>query len=253
MPDITEVVPENLLEPPFISVLVPAFNEAAELPRLLNSVQASFADLGRSDFEVVVCDNNSSDGTADIARQHGARVVFEGHNQISRARNTAAEAARGQWFIFIDADSVLPPELLSATLAAVASNRVIGGGARVAFDRQAIPAYIRLGLGLWNGLSRLMSWAAGSYIFCTRQAFVEAGRFDERLYASEEIALSRRLKRVARKERKQFRILLRTPVITSARKADQYSFAQTISQVLTCAWPGSLRRRDRCGFWYRRE
>ena len=44
--------------------------------------------------EVVVCDNNSTDRTAEIARAAGARVVFEPFNQIARARNTGARGLR---------------------------------------------------------------------------------------------------------------------------------------------------------------
>lgn len=252
MPDTKIVVPDTNSQSPFISVLVPAFNEAAELPRMLTSVQEAFAAIGRTDFEVVVCDNNSSDATADIASAQGARVVFETHNQIARARNAAAKAARGEWFKFIDADSVLSPELLTATLSDIQSGKSLGGGARVAFDRDSIPLYIRAGLASWNSLSRSLRWAAGAYIYCSRPAFESTGGFDERVYASEEIGFSRKLKRLARKERKQFHILQKTPILTSARKADQFTFGQTVLQVLRCAWPGSLRRRDRCGFWYRR-
>ena len=55
--------------------------------------------------ELIVCDNNSTDRTAEIARNAGARVVFEPVNQIARARNRGAAAATGDWLIFVDADS----------------------------------------------------------------------------------------------------------------------------------------------------
>lgn len=213
----------------------------------------AFKDARRTDFEIIVCDNNSTDATSSVARQLGARVVFEEHNQISRARNRAAEAALGEWFIFIDADSILPSRLLAESLSAIATGGIIGGGAKVALDSKDVPAYIHMGLALWNTLSRVMRWAAGSYIFCSREAFSASGGFDENLYASEEITFSRALKRLARRQGKRFLILRKSPVITSARKARHYSFAQTIWQVLVCAWPGSLRRRDRCGFWYQRS
>ena len=54
---------------------------------------------------MLVCDNNSTDHTGEIAEAAGARVVFEKHNQISRARNAPGNAAKGEWIIFIDADS----------------------------------------------------------------------------------------------------------------------------------------------------
>ena len=91
---------------PSISVLIPAFNEEALIAKTIESVQKSFAEVGHERFEIIVCDNNSTDRTADVARAKGARVVFEPHNQIARARNTAARHAIHEWLIFLDADKV---------------------------------------------------------------------------------------------------------------------------------------------------
>src|SRR5260370_18430269 len=85
-----------------ISVIVPAFNEVKLIAATLRSIRAAtaaFASLGW-DSELIVCDNNSSDGTADLARTEGATVVFEPINQIARARNRGAAAATGQWLLF---------------------------------------------------------------------------------------------------------------------------------------------------------
>src|SRR5438876_11028275 len=70
----------------------------------MRSAMEAFAERGWP-AELIVCDNNSDDRTAQIARAAGARVVFEPVNQIARARNTGAAHAAGEWLIFIDADS----------------------------------------------------------------------------------------------------------------------------------------------------
>src|SRR5436189_280616 len=88
---------------PKVSVLIPAYNEEAFLARVIESVHHSFAATPDHSYEIIVCDNASTDKTAEIAAAHGARVVFEPHNQIAKARNTAAKAARGTWLIFLDA------------------------------------------------------------------------------------------------------------------------------------------------------
>ena len=90
-----------------ISVVVPAFNEEKLLGKSLAAIRSAcsaFTDLGW-DWEIVVCDNNSTDRTSEIARETGATVIFEPINQISRARNRGASAATGDWLIFVDADS----------------------------------------------------------------------------------------------------------------------------------------------------
>ena len=78
-----------------LSVIVPAYNEAKWIQRCLSSVFAALqanAHPGLSS-EVIVVDNNSTDGTGELARTAGARVVFEPINQIARARNAGAASA----------------------------------------------------------------------------------------------------------------------------------------------------------------
>src|SRR5688572_28136620 len=97
---------------PDVSVLIPAYNEQAFIGRVIESVHQSFASIPERSYEIIVCDNNSTDRTAELAAANGAKVVFEPHNQIARARNAAARAANGNWFIFLDADTLLNPQLL---------------------------------------------------------------------------------------------------------------------------------------------
>src|SRR5258707_934644 len=119
---------------PRISVLIPAFNEEAHLPRTLASVRESFEAVGETSYEIVVCDNNSTDATTSIAERLGARVVFEPHNQIARARNTAAERAQGEWLIFLDADTLLNAAVLRETLRLFEAGGICGGGSVLRMD-----------------------------------------------------------------------------------------------------------------------
>jgi glycosyltransferase involved in cell wall biosynthesis len=116
-----------------LPVIVPAFNEERLLSGTLEHVGAGirvFEAQGWS-TELIVCDNNSSDRTADIARAAGARVVFEPVNQIARARNTGARAACGDWLLFVDADSSPSPELFRAVLEEIEGGRCVGGGSTI--------------------------------------------------------------------------------------------------------------------------
>ena len=92
------------------SVIIPAYNEENWLPQTLAGLKTAMA---ASDLpgEIIVVDNNSTDRTAQIAASHGARVIFERRNQISRARNAGAGAARRGHLIFLDADTLIPPGL----------------------------------------------------------------------------------------------------------------------------------------------
>src|SRR5690348_3637890 len=106
---------------PDYSIVIPCFNEEAFLPATLASVRAAMQSVASHRGEIVVTDNDSTDASADIARAAGARVVFEKHRQISRSRNVGAQAARGRFLIFVDADTKISAELLRATLAALDS------------------------------------------------------------------------------------------------------------------------------------
>ena len=101
-----------------ISIVVPAFNEEKLISSSLQGIKAAasaFHQLGW-DSELIVCDNNSTDHTAELARAAGASVVFEPINQIGRARNRGASVAAGDWLIFVDADSIPSAELYAPPL-----------------------------------------------------------------------------------------------------------------------------------------
>src|SRR6266545_6169529 len=96
-----------------VSVVIPAFNEERLIGETLRHVQSSMTAFSRRNWEteLIVCNNNSTDRTAEIAQAAGATVVFEPVNQIARARNRGVEGASGDWLIFVDADSHPSTEL----------------------------------------------------------------------------------------------------------------------------------------------
>lgn len=243
----------RVIDQPEISVLIPAFNEERLIAAVLAQVRASFAAVaGDRVYEIVVCDNASTDGTAEVARALGAEVVYEPHNQISRARNTAARAARGRWLIFLDADTLLPPALLAATLRRFDGGRVCAGGAVLRFGTKD-PGFFGGGLlRLWNAISARLQLAAGSYVFCAREAWGAVGGFDEGVYAGEELLFSRRLVKWARARNLRFEVLTETPVVTSDRKLEWYGQWQLLWRMVLLMRPGALRNREKCSLWYTR-
>ena len=211
-----------------LSIVVPAFNEELLLPASLRSVQdasAAFTDEGWA-IELIVCDNRSTDRTAEIAAAAGARVVFEPINQISRARNAGAAQATGDWLLFVDADSFPTRDLFADVVTAISNGTCVAGGSTVRIALQG-PLYAAA-ICWWNFLSRTLKWAAGSFIFCETTAFREVGGFSEKLYAAEEIDLFRRLKRLARHRRRSIVILHAHPLLTSDRKAHLYSLREIL-------------------------
>jgi glycosyltransferase involved in cell wall biosynthesis len=237
---------------PEYSVIIPAYNEADELPSTMEALFHAMAAQTESG-ECIVVDNNSTDCTATVAKACGAdHVVFEPINQIARARNTGTAASRGRYLIFVDADTRIQPALLSESLRLLRTGDYVGGGSVVHFEGE-ISAIGRFGIGLWERISKLTHTAAGSYLFCRRDAFDAVGGFDEKLYASEEVRLSRLLRKWGKATGKRFEILTLAPVETSARKLKWYSGAQILGWVcLMILLPIAVRSRKLCGFWYDR-
>ena len=235
-----------------LSVVIPAYNEERLLPASLRAVANALAPLAREGWstEVVVADNNSTDATARIAREAGARVVFEPVNMIARARNAGAAAATGDWIAFVDADSQPSPGLMASMVRAIGTGRCYAGGATVRLDGGG-PAAACVALG-WNLVSRLTRLPAGSFYFVDAAVFRDVGGFPDHVYAGEEIELSRRLRRSPLARGRRRVILASHPLLTSARKVSLYTPRELLTfWARAMVTPRStLQRKDACAIWY---
>lgn len=231
-----------------ISFIVPAYNEEGLIGRTLEALNRAGLSVGES-FEIVVADDASSDRTAEIAETHGARVVRVNLRQIAATRNAGARQAKGDKLIFVDADTVVNNEVVRAAVEAM-DRGAAGGGSAVSFDGR-LPRYAELLSPCMVRLFRATGFACGCFLFCTRRAYEAAGGFDETLFASEEIAMSRALKRHGRF------VVLRESVMSSGRKLRMYSGREVLRLFggILLAGPKALRRRDGLELWYggRRE
>src|SRR5436190_22725957 len=119
-----------------LSIVIPAFNEEKLLPVTLSAVNGAAAALTENGIShsVIVCDNNSTDRTAEVAREHGALTVFEPVNHISRSRNTGATLATGEWILFLDADSPPSRELFADLAAVLKDDTILFGGCQLKLD-----------------------------------------------------------------------------------------------------------------------
>jgi glycosyltransferase involved in cell wall biosynthesis len=233
------------------SIVVPAYNETAFLPGTVKAIHEAMSHTPLQG-ELIVCDNNSTDGTAACAESLGAKVVFEPINQISRARNTGAQQARGRYLVFVDADTIISAELLREALSRLESGEYCGGGALVTFDSEMTWAF-SLGSRAWNWLSKTMGLAAGCFVFCRRDDFECVGGFSEAVYASEEIWLSRHLRGLGRTRGQRFSIIEDFPAHSSGRKLEWYSAgSQALLLLMLTLFPFAVRFKSLCGFWYRR-
>ena len=226
-----------------ISFVVPAYNEAEFLPATLEAIHSAARSLGR-EYEIVVANDASTDDTAAVAEAHGARVVACSNRQIAATRNSGAAEAVGEYLIFVDADTTVNREVVGAALEALGGGAA-GGGAGVRF---AEPVPLEWRLFLWTVVHsfRITRWAAGSFVFCRRDAFEAAGGFDETMYAAEEIEVSRALKRQGRF------VMLREYVETSGRKFNGHPSWKIFFVLASIVLGGRrrVRRREGLELWY---
>ena len=229
-----------------ISFIVPAYNEEELLDATLRALHAAAASVGVG-YEIVVADDASSDATASIARCCGAQVIEVAHRQIAATRNSGARAARGDRFIFVDADTAVSAEVVRAALQAL-DGGAVGGGAAVRFEG-SIPRWAELALPVFVWAFRVSGLAAGCFLFCTKPAFEAVGGFDETLYAAEEIFMSRALKRHGRF------VVLEQAVVTSGRKLRAYTAGELLRVAAPLAFRGwgAVRSRDGLELWYERR
>lgn len=239
---------------PHVSLIIPAYNEAKYLPRLLDSVDAARRRFSSDPaaVEVIVVDNMSTDRTRELARERGCRTLTESRRVIAAVRNTGAAAARGDVLVFIDADSQLHPDTFTRIDAALASDSIVGGATRITMDRWGAGIAVTFALlSLW---SRVTGWDTGA-VFCRRESFTTVGGFDERLTFAEDLAFYRALCSLGRTRGQRFVRLRGARAVTSARKFDQFGewgWPITNAKVLWLALVHSPRARRLVErHWYR--
>jgi glycosyltransferase involved in cell wall biosynthesis len=112
-----------------VTVVLPCLNEAASLPGVLAAIPDGFTAL--------VVDNNSTDGSGDVARDHGARVVGEARSGYGAAVHAGVLAATTPVVAVLDADGSLDPRDLPALVSD------LEGGADMAIGRRRAVAGLR--------------------------------------------------------------------------------------------------------------
>jgi predicted glycoside hydrolase/deacetylase ChbG (UPF0249 family) len=238
---------------PRFSVVIPAYNEARYLPRLLDSIDVARAAYGASPsaIEVIVADNASTDRTAAIAAERGCRVAHQPKRVISAVRNAGAAVARGQVLAFIDADSELHPNTFDAIDQALHDD-VIGGATGVTMDRWS--SGIVLIFTIQELAGRLTGWDTG-VVFCRRADFETVGGYDENVLYSEDFAFYGTLRRLARTRRQRFVRLHGVRAVTSARKFEQFgNLKWPLANLAVLGLSAIHARRARAlieRYWYR--
>ena len=227
-----------------LSFILPAYNEELELPFAITAIRDALAKSGQKAYEVIVVDDASTDATAEIAEEAGARLISINRRQIAAARNAGAQAACGDVLFFVDADTRINAVHIVDALAALRSGAA-AGSARVAADG-VIPLWGRIFMRVFCAIYFANNLGAGAFLFTTRKNFDAVGGFDEQLFIGEEVYFSLAMKKLGR-----FKIL-REPILTSGRKLRMYSAGKLLSQTFSIMIRGKRAAcsREKLGVWY---
>jgi glycosyltransferase involved in cell wall biosynthesis len=186
-----------------VSVIITAYNSERFLAEAIESVLAQTF----RDFEVLVVDDGSTDGTGHVVRRYGAsvRYIRQENRGQSAARNNGIRAARGEFIAFLDADDLWLSDKLERQMRAFtsfpAAGLVTGGlimvdGQGKALKKVALPPYPGREALLERITVRGMTVATPSCVMARRECFTRAGLFDEQMHAAEDRDLWLRITRL---------------------------------------------------------
>lgn len=236
-----------------MSVIVPAFNEAGYITATLERLRAAEQRLraeSHAEVQIVVVDNASTDRTADLAANTGATVVHEAEHNIARVRNTGAASAVHGVVVFVDADTLVPPELLSRIARAMADPTCAGGA--VDFVHRVPSLVLRAYFGAWRLIGLLCGTAQGACQFCRKDLFLELRGYDETWYMGEDLDFFWRLKRMARRRGLSTAFIKGLPVVPSPRRWNTWPLWRTLIWTNPLFALAFRRRKAAWASWYDR-
>jgi glycosyltransferase involved in cell wall biosynthesis len=177
---------------PLVSVIIPVYNGAATIDRALNSVfEQTFTD-----YEVVICDDGSTDDTPAVLAKYGEkiRVVRQDNRGLPAARNAAIAVSRGELLALIDHDDTWMPQMLEMMVAAILadpdaalvySDTIIVNEAGEEISRSRVRPDTAHAPSMDELLARM--WPIVTMVVVRRAAFGRAGGFCEQLLSAEDI------------------------------------------------------------------
>jgi rSAM/selenodomain-associated transferase 2 len=199
---------------PLVSIVIPTRNESTAIENCLQQ----FVDLRKEDIEIIVVDGGSTDNTVALSKPFADRVLVSGDCR-SAQMNAGADKARGEWLVFLHADTQIFPRFDSfLDHLLVAKNH--WGFCRVKLSgRVKIFRMIETAI---NWRSQLTSVATGDQMIFVRKAIFEQLHGFPEIPLMEDVAISKKLRPLSAA------LVWPHPVITSSRKWEKNGIFNTI-------------------------
>lgn len=150
---------------PLVTFVIPVYNDALRLERCLSSIVRN--EYPRELIQMIIVDNDSTDGSASAARRHGAIVLHSSGGSRAALRNRGAGAGLGKIMAFVDSDHEIDRHWIETAVAMLSDPNVAAAG---------------------------FAWLGSGSFAVKRSAFERVGGFDDSLTACEDVNLCNRLR-----------------------------------------------------------
>ena len=215
-----------------ISIIIPTLNEEEYLPLLLTSIKKQ--DF--SDYEIIIADADSKDGTLGVAKANKLKVVPGG--LPAKGKNNGARKAKGDILLFLDADVVLPDNFFAKTLTELKKRNLdMGGFGLLPVKKNRLHRFLFryfYNLPIMAMEKALPHAAAG--IIIKKKIFEKINGFDERVAIAEDHDLVRRARRFGK-----YGIFKSTTIFASERRFERDGWAKTFFKYVFCEFHMVLR------------
>jgi len=208
----------QMISKPEVSVVIPTFNEEKQLPNLLQCIQRQSYRV----LEVIVADNESADRTPAICEDYGVELTRGG--LPGTGRNAGARRAKGDYLLFLDADTEFAPDFVSSLVAEVMERRLDAASCRcnpLSNDKLLKCIYGFANRYFWLTTRLGFPHSIGACLFVKKAAHDAIGGFDETIKVAEDQDYVRRLMRSGRYE-----FLFKPVIDTSVRRFAQEGYAR---------------------------
>ncbi len=224
-----------------LSIIIPTLNEENYIGRLLDSIK----NQRFKDYEIIIVDSNSKDKTKHIAesfKKLPIKFLTEKQKGIGQARNVGASIAKGNIFLFLDADVVLPSKFLRTALAefeerflsiAAVNQLPLASDLRNKIYHQA-----------YNSVTDVLQYvypgAQGVCLFTTKRLHERIVGFDEKLRLGEDADYVKRASKLAK-----YRKLVDSFVYVSTRRIDKEKIGSLLAKYAKCDLNRALKKYDK--------
>jgi len=194
-----------------LSIIIPTKNEEKYLPILLSQIKKQ----NFKDYEIIVADAGSTDKTVEIAKSFGCKVVKGG--LPAKGRNEGAKVAKGDIFLFMDADNIYLPDGFLENLISEFKKRDLGVASFPIYPKGNFVD--KICYFLYNKFVEIFQkWTAfaTNSVLIKREVFEKIGGFDEEIKIGEDHDLAKRASKISK-----FGFIKTEPVLTSPRRFER--------------------------------